>query len=598
MSRIRLLPPQLINQIAAGEVVERPASVVKELVENSLDAGAGQIEVSAEKGGISAIKVRDDGQGIDKKDLPVAVARHATSKISSQEDLLAVQSLGFRGEALPSIASVARLVITSRTGESTTGWRLQAASDSPELAPAAHPVGTTVEVTDLFYNIPARRKFLRTEKTEFGHIQTYVERMALSRFEVGFSLFHNQRLIRQFQPARDETGRESRVAAVVGKDFMEHALAVEFSAGDLILKGWIAQPSFTRSQADMQFWYINGRLVRDKLLNHALRHAYRDVLPHNRQPAAVLYLQMAPELVDVNAHPAKLEVRFRESRSIHDFIARSLERALAETRFSAPDPLSLQIPTQVEHRHNIQESRVSSRQYERPPSKPPSQVNESIAFYRELRGTDFPAASAAPSEAQQAEQSPPLGYAIAHLHDIYILAQSENGLILVDTHAAHERIVYEKLKRQMAEGMVIRQPLLLPLTVSVSPRESALAEEYSDKLLEMGFVTDILGPESLVIREVPALLAKADMAALVKDMLSELAQMEASDRIDTAVLEKLATRACHYSVRAGRRLTIEEMNALLRQIEQTERSGRCNHGRPTWVELDFKTLDGFFNRGR
>ena len=599
MSRIRQLPPQLINQIAAGEVVERPASVVKELVENSLDAGAGRIDIAIEGGGISAIKVRDNGKGIPREDLPLAVARHATSKISTQEDLLAVRSLGFRGEALPSIASVARLVITSRTEESATGWRLQASADQPELTPAAHSVGTTVEVTDLFYNIPARRKFLRTEKTEFGHIQTFVERMALNRFEVGFSLRHNQRPIRQFQPAKDEAGREARVASILGREFMKHALAVEFAAGDLMLKGWIAQPGFSRSQADMQFWYINGRLVRDKLLNHALRHAYRDILPHNRQPAAVLYLEMDPRLVDVNAHPAKLEVRFRDSRSVHDFIARSLQRALAETHFPTPSPSSLHIPTQVEQQHNVQGSGYSNRGYERPSSKPPAQVNESLAFYQELHGAKVPAATEPASEAQPSiAHSHPLGYAIAHLHDVYILAQSENGLILVDTHAAHERIVYEKLKRQMAEGKVIRQPLLLPLTVSVSRRESALAEENSDLLREMGLVIDVMGPERLVVREVPALLAKADVAALVKDVLSELEQMEVSDQINTALLERLATRACHFSVRAGRRLTIEEMNALLREIEQTERSGRCNHGRPTWVELDFKTLDGFFNRGR
>lgn len=611
MNRIRLLPPHLINQIAAGEVVERPVSVVKELVENSLDAGATAIEIMIDAGGIGKIQVRDNGSGISKEDLPVALARHATSKIASQQDLLQVRSLGFRGEALPSISSIARLTIDSRTPESASGWHLRAENGEIEnIVPIAHPVGTTVGVTDLFYNIPARRKFLRTEKTEFSHIQTFVERMALSRMDVAFALVHNQRQIFRFEPAATIDKQEARLAAILGQPFLEQALTVVFEAGQLKLRGWIALPGFSRPQADLQFWFVNGRPVRDKLLSHALRHAYRDVLPHRRYPAVVLNLELDPSMVDVNAHPAKSEVRFRDSRSVHDFVARSLERSLAQGSRpgSGSTPPSYQVPDVAENGRQPADFFISERSggyrngLEKFPGfeKAPGQVNETLNFYGELHRSDQ-AQGATPASQEEADFDspvPPLGYAIAHLHDVYILAQSAKGLVIVDAHAAHERVVYEKLKKQMADGAVVRQPLLLPVKVSVTARDAELAEQFQECLAQLGMVVDRLGLESLVIREVPALLKKTDAAGLLKDLLAELGDGEFSAGVESAVRERLATRACHTAVRAGRRLTLEEMNALLRQIEQTERSGQCNHGRPTWVELDFQALDQFFQRGR
>lgn len=584
---------QLVNQIAAGEVIERPASVVKELVENSLDAGASRIDVSVEAGGVGLIRVRDDGSGISRDDLPLAVARHATSKIASLEDLLKVRSLGFRGEALPSIAAVAKLELISRAANEPCGWRLQANSTGSPSAPmpVAHPVGTTAIVADLFYSVPARRKFLRSEATEFGHIHRLLERIALSYFEVGFTLRHNQREVWKLSPAHRVAEHQARLGQILGRGFLEHALEVDCAAGDLKLTGWIGRPPYSRRQADMQFWYVNRRPVRDKLLNHALRLAFRDVLPSGRQPVAVLYLDLDPTSVDVNAHPAKLEVRFRNTQILCDFITQSLYQVLGRAR-PAPAVKAGMVGGQL-------------------PS--PLKVNESLAFYQALREQTEPVSppllgaalrcfqsQPGPNPASTAadEAMPPLGEAIAHLHGIYILAEALEGLVIVDAHAAHERILYEKLKRQIEQGEVVRQPLLLPIRVPVSRSEAELAQRCRDLLAELGIEIDLLGPEVLVIRTLPALLAGIDGAGLVRDLLSELAYSDTAAEVQTALRERLATRACHRAVRAGQRLSREEMNALLRELEQTERGGQCNHGRPSWVVLDFNTLDRLFHRGR
>ncbi|BCX89029.1 DNA mismatch repair protein MutL [Methylomarinovum tepidoasis] len=586
MTRIRLLPPQLVGQIAAGEVVERPASVVKELVENSLDAGARRVDVQVEAGGVGLVRVRDDGVGIAREDLPLALARHATSKIATTEDLLQVRTLGFRGEALASIAAVSRLELISRTADDPCGWRVALAGggEIPEPVPVAHPRGTTVTVADLFHSVPARRKFLRSERTEFSHIQHFLERLALSRFDVGFSLRHNQREAWRLPPAPREDQWPRRVAAVWGKEFVEQALLIEWTHGPLRLWGWLGLPAVARRQGDRQWWYVNGRPVRDKLLLHALRHGYRDVLGGDRQPAALLYLELDPALVDVNAHPAKLEVRFREPRQVRDFIAQSLYRSLGQARPGPRPPPKPPAPASP-----------GSASYPPPAARPQPQVNEALAFYEALHS---PPAPAAPAENTEAEAAPPLGYALAHLHGIYILAEAEGGLVIVDAHAAHERIVYEKFKRQLERGEVVRQPLLLPVKLQVGRGEAELAQQHQDLLLSLGLEVDRLGPETLVVRSLPALLGQADAAELVGGVLAELGRFEAVTGVETAIRERLATCACHRAVRAGQRLTREEMNALLRELERTERGGQCNHGRPTWVKLDFKTLDRFFHRGR
>ncbi len=585
MKRIRPLPPPLVGQIAAGEVVERPASVVKELVENSLDAGAGRVEVTVESGGIALIRVRDDGHGIAREDLPLALSRHATSKIATLEDLLQVRTFGFRGEALASIAAVARVELVSRTAAEPCGWRLVVPGDgrSGEPLPVAHPVGTTVSVADLFHNVPARRKFLRSERTEFGHIQTFLERLSLSRFEVAFRLRHNQRDVLQLPAAREERAWTRRVGALLGDEFVEHSLLIEFEQDGMRLWGWMGLPAVARRQADRQWWYVNGRPVRDKLLAHALRQGYRDVLPHDRQPAAVLYLELDPAQVDVNAHPAKLEVRFRDPRTVRDFVARSLHQALGKARPGPgiPPPAPPAYPSPVG-----------------PPAA--AQVNEAIAFYETLRPAREPEAKREPEPEAPASsrEVPPLGYAVAHLHGIYILAEAEDGLVIVDAHAAHERILYEKLKRQLEGGVPQCQPLLLPEKVRLSPGEVELVRCHRRFLARLGVDLDVLGPETVVVRALPALLAQADPAALVKDLVSELRELDSAAQVESRIHERLATRACHSAVRAGQRLGREAMNALLRELERTERGSQCNHGRPTWVKLDFPALDRFFRRGR
>jgi DNA mismatch repair protein MutL len=596
---IRILPPQLINQIAAGEVVERPASVVKELVENAFDAQASQIEVDIEMGGLRLIRIRDDGLGMGRDELPLALSRHATSKIESLDDLEQVASMGFRGEALPSISSVSRLTLTSTVQGAGHGWRIQADGTETdyELQPAAHPQGSCVEVRDLFYNTPARRKFLRSEKTEFGHIETLLNRMALSRFETGFVLRHNQREILNLQPAASQADQERRISKVCGPAFMQQALRVDFDSAGLRLSGWIGLPTFSRSQADMQFAYVNRRLVRDKLLAHAVRLAYQDVLYHGRQPVYVLYLDLDPAMVDVNAHPAKLEVRFRDSRLVHDFLFRALHRAIADQRPGdhAPPP-----EQQEDTPHYPSPAPTSRPAYSFAPAARqaslPLEVRETLLALNALY-------SPAPAQAEPAVETgasphPPLGQALAHLHNIYILAETPGGLVLVDTHAAHERVTYEKLKRQQAAGSVASQPLLLPVRVALSEAEADLAEEYADTFSQLGMEISRCGPDAVLVRSVPALLGGADAESLLRDALADLNQHGRSRRLEQALNRVLATMACHGSVRAKRRLTIPEMNALLREVEATENSGQCNHGRPTWIELSGKDLDRFFMRGQ
>jgi DNA mismatch repair protein MutL len=612
---IRQLPPQLINQIAAGEVVERPASVVKELVENCFDAGARTVEVDIEQGGLRLIRVRDDGCGIARDELPLALARHATSKIASLEDLEKVASMGFRGEALPSIGSVARLSLTSRRADADKAWRIlgDGREQDYDLQPAPHPPGTTVEVRDLFYNTPARRKFLRTEKTEFGHIETLLRRMALSRFETGLVLRHNQREVLNLRPAASRAEREGRLALVCGEELLANALAVEFDASGLKLGGWVGLPTFSRSQPDMQFFYVNGRLVKDKLVAHAVRQAYHDVLYHGRQPVYVLYLALDPVLVDVNAHPAKLEVRFRDGRLVHDFLFRALHRCLANDRPGAGEQAPAAARLTAEQAVSAQPLFPSSTRDDRvlasvagvaraypPPAEHqaalPLSVRESLDALRTL----YAPAPEATKSSDEGDQPgiPPLGNAVAHLHNTYILAETRNGLVLVDAHAAHERVTYEKLKRQYRTGSIASQTLLLPARIRVSAVEAEAVERHADDFARLGLELDRGGPDTVLVRALPALLNAERMEQWVRDLLADLHQHGCSLRLEQDLNRVLATMACHGSVRARRRLTTAEMNALLREMEVTENCGQCNHGRPTWVELTAKDLDRFFLRGQ
>ncbi|MCF7965284.1 MAG: DNA mismatch repair endonuclease MutL [Methylobacter tundripaludum] len=608
--RIRSLPTQLVNQIAAGEVVERPSSVVKELVENCFDAGASQISIEIEQGGARLIKIRDNGCGIIKDDLPLALSRHATSKIASLKDLEQVVSMGFRGEALPSISSVSRLTLISRISDADCAWKVVADGSEQDFNPQPdpHPPGTTIDVRDLFYNTPARRKFLKTEKTEYAHIEALIKRMALSRFDVGFTLSHNQKEILNLKPAATETEREQRIAGICGSSFIENSIKIDFAASGLQLAGWVGLPTFSRSQQDMQFFYVNGRLVRDKLVSHAVKQAYQDVLFHGRHPVFVLYLTLDPSLVDVNAHPAKLEVRFREGRLVHDFLFSALHRSLADLRpgHGVIQQSATESPPQTQVVQNVGWQNDSATQQSTPgfdnksvySLRPPQQaslplhVEETVQAYASLYPKPEPVAQQVQPEAK------PLGHAIAHLHNIYILSETATGIILVDAHAAHERVTYERLKQQYQNGAVPSQPLLLPIKIKVSAAEADLAEQEQAFFTSLGFELNRAGPETIVLRSIPALLGNTDMETLIRDVLADMAEHGMSRRIQEKSNEILATVACHGSVRAHRRLTIDEMNALLRDMEQTERIGQCNHGRPTWIELSTGDLDKFFLRGQ
>jgi DNA mismatch repair protein MutL len=590
---IRELAPQLVNQIAAGEVVERPASVLKELLENSLDAGARRVEIEIEGGGLRLCRVRDDGCGIPADELASALARHATSKIAELADLDAIATLGFRGEALPSMASVSRLALTSRSADADSAWRVEVEGGAVgEPVPAPHPPGTTVDVRDLFYNTPARRRFMRTEKTEFGHLDTVARRLALSRFDVGFRLVHNQRPVFDLRPAAERAEREQRLARLCGEHFVEHSVFVDHEASGMRLSGWLGLPTFSRAQADLQYFFLNGRIIRDKVVAHAIRAAYADVLFHGRHPAYVLYLRMDPRGVDVNAHPTKHEVRFRDSRAVHGFLFHTVERALAETR-----PGDTAAPAAAMAGEASAPASWSAGA-QRPMALGAAEPRAYSAF-EALAGA--PAADRGTLAARpppEAADELPLGHALAQLHGVYVLAQNARGLVLVDMHAAHERIVYERLKASLDEGQIRSQPLLVPIQLRVSTREADLAEARADAFERLGVELRRQGPETLSVRRVPALLKDADVEALVRDVLSDFAEAGTSRRIEETGHELLATMACHGSVRANRRLTLEEMNALLRDMERTERSDQCNHGRPTWTQLGLEELDRLFLRGR
>ncbi len=599
MSRIRPLPTELVNQIAAGEVIERPSSVVKELVENSLDAGARRIEIDIEEGGARLVRVRDDGGGIEADDMPLAVAAHATSKIASFDDLERVATLGFRGEALPSIASVARFALTSRTPSAEHAWRLEVDGGRAQPPrPAQHSPGTTIEVRDLFYNVPARRKFLRAERTEFNHIDDLIRSIALARGDVEFRLSNDGKPVRLYRPVRDDEDARRRIADVLGEAFVADSLRVAHTGAGLSLSGWVGLPTASRAQADQQYFHVNERLVRDRVVAHAVRQAYADVLFHGRHPAFVLFLDLDPALVDVNVHPAKSEVRFREARLVHDFLYRTLHEALAETRAG-----QAVLPAAA----NTAVATAMPMPAWRPQGGLGLGVREPLADYAALLGDGAPSgmafspfdttAASLPAMADGTD-IPPLGFAVAQLHGVYVLAQNAHGLVIVDMHAAHERITYEKLK-QAREGEGIRSQLMLvPIAIAVSEREATTVEDHAVRFAALGFDIARSGPQAITVRRVPTLLAGGDISQLVRDVIADLAAHGSSRRIEEVGNELLATMACHGSVRANRRLSLPEMDALLREMEATERSGQCNHGRPTWVQLGMHELDRLFLRGR
>jgi DNA mismatch repair protein MutL len=609
---IQILPDHLVNQIAAGEVVERPASVVKELLENSLDAGADHVTVSLEQGGKNLLRVVDNGSGIARHELALALQRHATSKIASLHDLENVASMGFRGEALPSIASVSRLEIASRHAAEGHGWAVSCHNGVvAEPVPHALAAGTRVEVADLFYNTPARRKFLRADKTEFNHIDELIRKFALARFDVAFQLEHNGKRVAWYPQADTEALQDKRLRAAMGEEFLAHVVALSEQRGELSLRGWIAEPRFNRAQADRQFFFVNGRAVRDRLVAHAVRQAFQDVLFHGRHPAFVLYLELPPAWVDMNVHPQKHEVRFRDGRAVHDFLFSALHHALAQagagagmlrpgSGLSAPGDDSnagfayVREPGTGFHPVDIPAYAAAFRQ-----GSIGLSVADQLVAYRQVLApaTGNPGTARGLPPAGDAE-IPPLGFALAQLHGVYILSQNQAGLVLTDMHAAHERITYERMKTRL-EGEGIRsQRLLVPTSVVLSEAEADLAEDHRESLHRLGLVFDRSGPETLLLRELPALLADADGAALLRDVVADLARDGHSSRVESETNVLLSTMACHGSVRAHRSLSLAEMNALLRDMEHTERSGQCNHGRPTWVQLDMGTLDRLFLRGR
>jgi DNA mismatch repair protein MutL len=628
MSRIQLLSPRLANQIAAGEVVERPASVIKEILENSLDADANKIDVEVEQGGIKLMRIRDNGNGIEKDDLSLALSRHATSKITVLEDLEAVGSLGFRGEALASISSVSRLTLTSRQPDQDSAWAVKTEGRDMEaqLEPAAHPQGTTVEVKDLFFNTPARRKFLKTEKTEFRHLEEVVKRLALSRFDVAFQLRHNGKVIHQLRQADSELEQERRVASICGSAFIDHSLKADVvaEASGLRLWGWVGLPTFSRSQADLQYFFVNGRMIRDKVVTHAVRQAYADVLYHGRHPAYVLFLELDPALVDVNVHPTKHEVRFRESRLVHDFLFRTLHRLIADMRpqdqlhtgdTDAPASAAFLQQQSSAQPQRFEQANMALRDqppgagrlagggyanYSAPAPASGNLIQEQISGYAALHSSENRLANAeGQNQAEDGEDvCPPLGYAIAQLHGIYILSENQQGLVVVDMHAAHERIVYERMKQAYEEDVVRSQPLLVPLSLAVSAREADCADDQKETFQRLGFELARMGEETLVVRQVPVSLARGNVEQLIRDVLADMLIYGESKRIEQHINELLATMACHGAVRANRQLTLPEMNALLRDMEQTERSGQCNHGRPTWTQMSMNDLDKLFMRGQ
>ena len=636
MPTIKQLPDHLINQIAAGEVVERPSSIVKELLENSIDAGASVVSVELEQGGLDRIRVRDNGCGIPAAELSLALSRHATSKITSMDDLQRVDSLGFRGEALPSIASVAKLSVTSRTADIETGARIVYHSDGVlSQEPASHPVGTSVDVKSLFYNVPARRKFMRTPRTEFSRCEAVVKAQAMARPTCAFTLVHNGKNVFDCKSAKDEKSEDLRITRILGKAFGEAAHRVAVEGVGLLMTGWVADPAFSRSQADMQYFFVNGRNVRDKLVSHAVKQAYADLIYHQRYPAFVLFLQIDSQAVDVNVHPGKLEVRFRDSQLIHGFIRRSVKDFLSAIRplqnlqegsaggANNTPPIGEQLPmSDAMTDGQISRAGFYGEQGGRRPM--PSQVRDQLNAFARIGAEPSTAGPSAPlspygrqstlaetagwqvgstspadsGSGDDSSRGPPLGFAKAHLSGVYILSENSQGLIIVDAHAAHERITYERLKSDYEASTVTAQALLVPVTVDVSEAEADRCEEQQSWLSRLGLKVDRFAPEQLAIREVPAILGKADAAALLRDVLSDLMKYETTERLNVAINEILSSMACHGSVRANRLLTIPEMNALLRQMESTPNSGQCNHGRPTWTSLTMQELDKLFMRGR
>lgn len=616
MSKIHRLSPRLANQIAAGEVVERPANIIKELIENALDAGATTLLVEAEQGGVKRLLVRDNGGGIEKEDLALALSRHATSKISNLDDLEAVATLGFRGEALASISSVSRLVLSSKTPESANAYSVKAEGRDmlPEVSPCAHPDGSSVQVCDLFFNTPARRKFLRTEKTEFNHIEETLKRLALSRFDVDFTLAHNQKTIYSLRPAQTLERQEKRIATLLSADFMQQALHFEQQAVGLELKGWIGLPSYSRSQANQQFFFVNGRAVRDKLVAHAIKQAYRDVLYHGRHPAFVLYLTLDKKLVDVNVHPTKHEVRFRDSRLVHDFIFRSIHKVLADVRpQDVQNSNVLEAQSSPSSDQSMQENSAANLQNQSNLNLPISSQGERVQnspsplFYSQTHApssaqiqTQLGAYQTMSDSAQEDVQQtiPPLGFAIAQLKGIFVLAENEQGLVLVDMHAAAERITYERLKSAYEQQNIARQRLLVPVSVAVSESQADAATGFESEFEQLGISVTRVAPETLMVREIPVLLQNANVELLVITMLEDLIKYGKTQEITAKSNEILSTMACHGSVRANRKLTLVEMNALLRDMEATQRSGQCNHGRSTWTQMSLNELDKLFMRGQ
>ncbi len=604
---IQLLSDALINQIAAGEVIERPASVVKELVENALDARATRIDVELERGGCALVRVRDDGIGIQAEELALALARHATSKIASLDDLESVATLGFRGEALPSIAAVSRLSLVSRSATAAHAWVVEARDGVlTQAAPASHPTGTSVEVRDLFFNVPARRKFLRTESTEYQHIVRMLERLALSRFETAFSLVHNGKAVWSLAAAHSSAERLARVAKICGEDFAGHVIELKHDTESLRLSGWLALPTFSRSQSDLQFAFLNGRYVRDKLLAGAVRLAYQDVLFHGRFSAYLLYLDLDSAQVDVNAHPQKLEVRFRDSRRVHDFVFRTLERVLADTRPSAESAGSAPLdwltgsarfnavapPNQARFALPEGQARRGEDAYRGHVAQAAFGAGGALGVGEGLAVGEGPGRTMAANDGDA-----PLGYALAQLHGVYILAQTADGVVLVDMHAAHERVMYERMKKLLA-GQTAQQQLLMPQVLQVTPAQAEAAEAHAQEFAALGFGVSRLAPDQLALRAIPSLLAGRDPAGIVRDVLSDLLEQGHSRRVEESINHLLGTMACHAAVRAQRNLSLPEMNALLREMEGTERADQCNHGRPTWVRLSMTDLDRLFLRGR
>ena len=618
-NRIHALDPRLINQIAAGEIIERPASMLKELIENALDAGASSIDIEVDNAGVKRLKISDNGHGILKRDLAMALSRHATSKIENLDDLEQIATLGFRGEALPSIASVTRLTITSREQNSDQAWMVSSDGNNQtsEPSPVAHPVGTTIETRDLFYNTPARRKFLRTDNTEFKHLDQIVRRMALSRFDVAFKLQHNGRVILHLPSLPHDDPR--RLKMVCGDNVPDNSVYFSEQREGMRLSGWAGLPSFSRSQADMQYFFLNGRLIRDKTVVHAVRLGYQDVLFHGRHPVYVLYLEMDPAGVDVNVHPTKHEVRFRDSRSVHSFIFRSLQRTVGA---SAGEVGSLQvdadhgaaIPQPINPNASLTEQKPIRypSAYQDTERLTPDQVREQVGAYKKIAESTFrpspkidtfntsQANNTSNTRREQAPEGviPPLGYALAQLKGVYILAENEAGLILVDMHAAHERITYERLKQDMDKAVLLQQSLLVPVTIQVSETEMMAWEQQQDLFSKLGLEVEQLDDQVLVVRSVPEILIDGDVSQLVRDVLSDLVSNDYSSRIEETMHEILSSMACHGSVRANRILSISEMIALLRDMEATERSGQCNHGRLTWVQMSLSQLDGWFKRGQ